>query len=840
MRRPHLVTSSDAAYDAYRPLVEVWICNANSSTHGRLPSSFVEGLRTVLRRFNREMERLRAVHEQQLWASRPDYATEVRLKALERMDVWSEVVDHGVAFQRGLREKEAWIALAKERKSKRNWGLAVLRDSARTAAAADDQYIGLWINGASEEVYLSYLLARVPCFVVHKFPMANYTPTAVKPHPPTYSNFVDGSLEPLKPHSCGLDGRAAEVRTSRRANVPRSSSMYCSTIEAPAPLPRIAPNRPIPQSAGSTESSTSSRPLSPPSGPSQRSTARPIAHGTAKPPESRSESTRAPPPSAPRATGLSSPASSVPASKSNKYAASEIQRRRVDEARVEWVVPPPIARASKKSDGRFELAEYNDESAWILRGSKAQVDCSSTWYDREFGRCLHFGRYSAEEGVLDDDVFGAPVPRLPFFAIDGQTARPQKASSWMYRTRSPARGDEGRQARTPPPKRLPWAPGCGPSTREGSGQSSKGKGKDVKFDDSDDSDEGMDLADVVAAPVATNVVVIESLDDMFSAVAFEAIARDALYRSGARPIAIDFEEETAFTTDRWLRSDEMEEVEENTPPLENQDLSARPDSSNEDSRAQLTVAISTELANLSVDPEVLGTFLATVGVPRHLLVPCSSSPSPPPEVRVSFPGFSHLTVVPTSQSPPLLPEEHVMPTDSRPLPTAPRAMMLPLSDRLTDPPGPRPLHRIPLLDRLREPNMPLEQRLSNPPLATRIGNPPLRDRVDPAPPSDVSHKRYHDELDEAPSPPDEPEPKKKKKKRGLRSGKDQQKRRKSKAARKGRTAGQDEGAQGDAIVIDPPISQPLASTSRVQLEDLEDGEISDSAFWKDEYERDSA
>jgi hypothetical protein len=47
----------------------------------------------------------------------------------------------------------------KERKSKRHWGLAVLRDSTRTAAAADDQYMGLWINGASEEVYLSYLLA---------------------------------------------------------------------------------------------------------------------------------------------------------------------------------------------------------------------------------------------------------------------------------------------------------------------------------------------------------------------------------------------------------------------------------------------------------------------------------------------------------------------------------------------------------------------------------------------------------------------------------------------------------------------------------------------------------
>jgi hypothetical protein len=73
-----------------------------------------------------------------------------------------------------------------------------------------------------------------------------------------------------------------------------------------------------------------------------------------------------------------------------------------------------------------------------------------------------------------------------------------------------------------------------------------------------------------------------------------------------------------------------------------------------------------------------------------------------------------------------------------------------------------------LLDRLREPTVPLEQCLTNPPLATRIGNPPLRDQVDPAPPSDARRKRYHDEMDDAPAPPNEPEPKKKKKTRGLR------------------------------------------------------------------------
>ncbi|KAJ7302832.1 hypothetical protein DFH08DRAFT_826296 [Mycena albidolilacea] len=364
------------------------------------------------------------------------------------MDVWSDVVDYGVAFQQRLREKEAWIALAKERKSKRHWGLAVLRDSIRNAAAADDQYIGLWINRASEDIYLSYLPVRVPCFMVHEFPMANYTPTAVNPCLPTFSNFVDGT----------------DI----------GDLIHRNTYDvAPVPLPRITPDRPSPQLADSAETSASPRPPMSQPGPSQHSVARSVAPGTATPTEAR-----------PERMHVAQPSNSL----ATRYMASEIQWKCVDEARAEWVVPPLVARASKKSNGHFEVAEYNDKLAWIFHGAKAK-------YDQELGWCLHFGRYMAEEGVLDDDVFGTPVPRLPFFTMDRQIARPQQASSWMYRTRSPTRGNEGRRVQTPPPTRLPWAPRCGPSPKEGG--SSKGKGKHVEFNDSDDLEDGMALDDIV-------------------------------------------------------------------------------------------------------------------------------------------------------------------------------------------------------------------------------------------------------------------------------------------------------------------------------------------------------
>jgi hypothetical protein len=96
---------------------------------------------------------------------------------------------------------------------------------------------------------------------------------------------------------------------------------------------------------------------------------------------------------------------------------------------------------------------------------------------------------------------------------------------------------------------------------------------------------------VAPAPVVTNVGIMDGVDIALSAVAFEALARDALHQGGVRPLAIvhargpmwlrmedatagqralgglrslgpelrlsyrvdeDFGEETGYTTDMWL------------------------------------------------------------------------------------------------------------------------------------------------------------------------------------------------------------------------------------------------------------------------------------------------
>ncbi|KAJ7363861.1 hypothetical protein DFH08DRAFT_949493 [Mycena albidolilacea] len=868
MRRPQLVTQADAAYDAYRPLTEVWLCHSGNLARGWLPAAFLDGLGTVLRRFSKEMEQLRAALDPASWDSRPNYASEARLSALGRMEEWSDTVDYGVAFQRGLREQEAWIAFAKERISKGPLGTAALREAARGAVAADDQYIGVWINGASEDVYYAYLGARVPCFIIHEFLMPNYTPTTVSPHPPTYDNFLEGTdvdlivrrnayevaaqEEPRERESqfLGTDGRAREPRPARSPNRARSSSMHCSVLEAP-PSSVAAVSGPAP-STTTSETSSMSR--------------------------------KSPPPASTPLLVKPTPMPPAPNAERNKYLAPEIQRKRVDPKRVEWVVPPPVAHA-RKASGRYELAEYNDETAWIYRGQKAKVSCASTWYDRDHGRRLHFGRYRAEEGVLDEEVFGAPVPRFPFIVIEGEVAKPQRASRWMYRSRSPARGDQGRRATTPPPTRLPWAPGCGPSPKGKSGE--KGKGKRMSDSSGPDSDDGMGVDDAEPAPI-----VVDGVDSTLGAVGFEALARDALYRNGARPLAIihargrmwlrmedaaagqralgglrslgpelrlsyqpndNFDEETAYTTNIWLNSSEGVGFDE-TVSLEIRMASApegaaairvqapNPSSAKEEPEVPAVPGLEDALADLSVDPEVLETFLATMAVPGHLLLRVSASPSPPPEVLMPRPHMMHLTG-PSPPSPPLKPS----PPPSPPVapaatassegpklpwspPSAPRAMRRKLVDRLTGSSGPRMVPRPLLADRLTEPPVPLAQRLTNPLLATRIGNSPLRDRL--GEPS-TSSKRGWDEPDVRTTEEDEPPPKKKT--RGLRSGKDEQKKRKSKAKRAAEKAGQTQ--EGDAGTVTAGSSQAVASGSNVRLEDLEEGEIDDS-YWEDHYEQD--
>ncbi|KAJ7323817.1 hypothetical protein DFH08DRAFT_968838 [Mycena albidolilacea] len=291
---------------------------------------------------------------------------------------------------------------------------------------------------------------------------------------------------------------------------------------------------------------------------------------------------------------------------------------------------------------------------------------------------------SEEEGVLDDEVFDAPVPRLPFIVLKGEVAKPHRTSRWMYHTRSLARGNQGQKATTPSPERLPWAPGCGPSPEEGSGEKGKGKRRQESEASNTSSDDSMDLDEVASVPVATNVVVVDGVDDALGAIGFKALARDVLHRNGVRPLAIvctraqiwlrmadtasgqralgglrslgpelqlsyrlnnNFDKEMAYTMDMWLSSTgsreglgeiSMPNLRIATAPEGATAIEAQAPNPSPTHKVPAT-SLEDTLADLLVDPDVLGTFLATMAVPGHLLLRVSPSPSPPHEVLIPSP-----------------------------------------------------------------------------------------------------------------------------------------------------------------------------------------------------------
>jgi hypothetical protein len=104
---------------------------------------------------------------------------------------WDDAVDLGVAFQRGLPEMEAWASMVK---IQREHPLTDVRDFREaTMPVANDDRMGVWVNGMKEAGVLLFMRQEVPCFVVHEFPPETLVPLSAAPNPPTFHNFVDGT-----------------------------------------------------------------------------------------------------------------------------------------------------------------------------------------------------------------------------------------------------------------------------------------------------------------------------------------------------------------------------------------------------------------------------------------------------------------------------------------------------------------------------------------------------------------------------------------------------------------------------------------------------------------------
>ncbi|KAJ6469216.1 hypothetical protein C8R47DRAFT_1223075 [Mycena vitilis] len=523
VRRASEVPLDDPVRPAFTTLSEVWIVDLGNRRKGHLDTGFLARLTALSRRITGKME---AWKTSSLWSSRPQYACESRVQRLAICQTWDEVVDLGVALQRGLREQEAWLVYMQTRRDQHRLDLDRLRGTA--IPEARERFIGIWLNGLPEMAALRYLVRGVPCFIVHEY-LSSDVPRAV-PDSDTYTDFVSGTglvllLGDENPYQgiareqgCldalinGDDGRGPHV-LELAVHERRSSSVYLedearrrASITSVRPDARRTPALP----ASPAEPSTTQH--------SQ------VADG------------RAPLTAAPQESGPSlaerkeRTAPSLSNTLRDRFAAPELELRALSPYHAAWIVPPPLIPNWTKKWSKWELAEVNHEPAWLSRASSSRISASSEWFDRQRGRRLFFGKFRPAAGLLDWERFGAPVPRHPFFTMDGERAVPQPPSHWMYPNEKVAPYNVGKKAATPREEGLSRL-----GRAKGKGKANQEAGEEEEEEEEDEY--GMDIDEVASHP-PSNVVVVGGLDDSTSALMFRNLSSSALFRSSARPLSI--------------------------------------------------------------------------------------------------------------------------------------------------------------------------------------------------------------------------------------------------------------------------------------------------------------
>ncbi|KAJ6456027.1 hypothetical protein C8R47DRAFT_1227998 [Mycena vitilis] len=809
MRRVSMVSPGDYAELAYVPLTKFWQRDPANPFRGAFDPTFIAGLSALRRSLDQQMgkhrelasyrSRSRPSSKPTDWDTRPMYATEDRIARLLAVRAWDEAVDMGVAMQRGLREKEAWLYLFEARSQQRRLLLAELKEE--SMPLAKEKFIGVWINGADEELTLRYMRAGVPCFIVHEY-IASAPTRELVGDVKVYADFLEGTemLELLgddNPYQriarnqgvldnivLGDDGRGLQL-PALAVDEMRSSSMFLEQLDpvaAPSSSPRApSPRREVLPSAGAPSQAAPASDWRPYPRPPSRGARSPketpwIQTGWSAPSSSHSDLPSLPP--------LATPATISSRAKRDRYQARPLEYQLVDPQRSSWIVPPPIQKAKDQGKWtKFELDEVHQLPAFVRRGAQTEVESSNLWYDRENKRRLYFGHFVPPAGVLDEDRFGAPVPRYPFFAEDGNKWAPQTASYWMYTTAESPRRNVGKRAVAPAPSRLPLLSGGS------SGAEEEGKGKMkaavASGYESEEGAYGMEVDEPDPAEAPSNVVVVDGLDAQISAVGFVRLARDAFYAGKATPLMViraqgrmwtrfenvmqgrgafgalgrvaqgievrfrpeaEFEERAQYTTDVWYSDTDADHFTEDVPmgaPEEEKEATNAGSSAAEAVSPPPTIrAAPSTTAPLNVDPA------SPAPAPESPSAETADTPrASAPGNASAFPlGAPASPIAPPSRETRALPQPPVK-SSARP-PSAPRAMReatnwpkkLPLDARLTDapasapllPPGPTtPLLRrmeggvVPLTQRLTDPSLPLVQRLQSAPLLHRMSHAPV-------------------------------------------------------------------------------------------------------------------
>ncbi|KAJ7863877.1 hypothetical protein B0H13DRAFT_1899406 [Mycena leptocephala] len=335
MRRVENVSSDDSRREAFLPFTTQWKEEGLSS---RIRATFVDRLSAIRRDLDAEVQALRPMLHPfpGAWNSRPLNPTYDQVERLRSLRTWEDAVDRGVAIQRDLREKEAWVAWWHEHLRQRASGFSLARLQEIEHPLADDQFIGVWVNGAPEETVLCYMAASVPCFIVHKF-----------------KGLVTGIRdEEVQVREDFLQGTTLEVLLGDDNPYPRIARGQVVLLDS---MPGTDDGQLWAQPSGSAEDemrSSSSRLLALAQ---TRNAARDESRTLASAPPATTSVLPSTVSAAPAslltapsvgASGPSPKSRTIPRAMSttiDKYAAPTLVTRIIDPTRTPWIVPPPIA-----------------------------------------------------------------------------------------------------------------------------------------------------------------------------------------------------------------------------------------------------------------------------------------------------------------------------------------------------------------------------------------------------------------------------------------------------------------------------------------------------------------
>lgn len=368
------------------------------------------------------------------WSSRPWYPKPRHITLLKDTHTYETVVDNGVAIQRGIKEKDAWLRFVDL--SGGLWDLCDDRELGEVPAA-NDNYMGCWINGTTQNEALWLMAAKVPCFIVHK-QIIQEAPYGL----PEFQSFA--TLPEILP-------RLSSTKNSYEAVAMRNEAVV-HPIPEPAPVIATAndPTLEEMQSSSSAQGWCYGDPF-------------------------------------PRPPAIELPSSPYAWEPELWRASSEPQFLPklpyvfVAEKRVLWVRSPSVRDVGRWKEGGsrkwekwLEVPVEEIEVRGVQMCLMAQGYCfrpmgdsdrdrirgKTVCYDREKMRMLVL---SSDEppyfpaGVLKPSIFGGPLANTHFFpeATAGVSVADRGASTWIYLDREPK--DENVQAwmKEPTPSMLP-------------------------------------------------------------------------------------------------------------------------------------------------------------------------------------------------------------------------------------------------------------------------------------------------------------------------------------------------------------------------------------------------